>query len=116
MLSGEDKRKIKHQTKAMSGQLTAIQKMLDEDRDGQDIYLQFKALEGLLNKALYTLLDELFRKQLASTMVKVMDDCYSEDCPHCNNLESVRAEFSRMEIGDVIKNLGKLDNCFREEQ
>ena len=44
------------------GQLSAIQKMLDEDRDGQDIYLQFKALEGQLSKILYTLLDELFRK------------------------------------------------------
>ena len=100
----------------MIGQLHAIQNMLSEDRDEQDIYVQFKAVEGILNKALYTILDELFRKKLASTIVKVMDDCYSEDCPHCSHVELVKEEFSRMDIRDVMKQLHRLDNCIKDEK
>ena len=115
MLSAEDKREISHQTNAMIGQLRAIQKMLRDERDAQAIYIQFKAVEGLLDKALYTILDDLFRKKLASTIVKVLDECYSEDCPHCSNIELVKKEFTRMNIAEVLKNLSKLDHCTIDE-
>jgi len=114
MLSSEDKREIGHQINAMIGQLRAVQNLLEADRPAQDIYVQFKAVEGILNKALYTVLDDLFRKKLAETIVKVMDECYSEDCPHCQNIESVKKEFSKMDIGEVIRSLNELGYCFNE--
>ena len=116
MLSEEDKRQIRRQINSMLGQLRAIQNMLEDNREARDIYVQFKAVEGLLNRAIYTVLDELFRKKLAETIVKVLDNCYSESCPYCNNVELVKEEFARMDIAEVIKNLSRLKHCPVDER
>lgn len=111
MLEPESKKEIKKQLNSIAGQLQAIGKMLDDDRDAYDIFIQFKAVEGILNKSVYQVMDDLFRKKLASRMVRILDECYSEECPHCRNLEEIKKEFSELEMEDILKYLKQLDNC-----
>ncbi|VAX29450.1 hypothetical protein MNBD_IGNAVI01-170 [hydrothermal vent metagenome] len=113
MLSAKEKREISKQLNAMTGQIKAIQDMIENNRETRDIYIQFKAVEGIMNKALYTVLDNLFRKKLASTIVKVIDDCYDEECPHCKQVGEIKDQFSEMAMRDVIKYLDELENCLR---
>ena len=113
MLSAKEKRKISKQLNAMTGQIKAIQGMIENNRNTRDIYIQFKAVEGIMNKALYTVLDNLFRKKLATTIVKFIDDCYDGECPHCKNVGEIKDQFSEMAMRDVIKYLGELENCFK---
>ena len=113
MVSAKEKREISKQLNAITGQIKAIKEMIENDRDTQDIYIQFKAVEGIMKKALYSVLDNLFRKKLAATIVKVIDDCHDEDCPHCTHVDEVKDQFENMDMRDVIKYLDELENCFK---
>ena len=108
MLSNEEKKVLKHQLHSIQGQVTAIDKMIDEDRDAEEIYIQFKAVEGIVDKALYGILDDLFRKNLAETLVKGLEACPG-DCADCDRLEILKQQFGTMDLKEVFKQLTRLN-------
>ena len=108
MLSTEEKKILKHQLTSMHGQIAAINKMIDEDRDAEEIYIQFKAVEGIVDKALYGILDDLFRKNLAEILVKGLEACPG-DCEDCDRFEIIKNQFSKMDLNEVFKHLTRLN-------
>lgn len=108
MLSNEEKKVLKHQLHSIQGQVTAIDKMIDEDRDAEEIYIQFKAVEGIVDKALYGILDDLFRKNFAEALVKTLEACPG-DCPDCDKLEILKKQFGTMDLKEVFKQLTRLN-------
>ncbi len=108
MLSNEEKKVLKHQLNSIQGQITAISNMIDEDRNAEDIYIQFKAVEGIVDKALYGILDDLFRKNFAEALVKGIEACPG-DCEDCDRLEILKNQFSKMDLKEVFKQLTRLN-------
>ncbi len=104
MLSKEEKKVLKRQLNSIQGQITAIDKMIDQDRSAEDIYIQFKAVEGIVDKALYDILDDLFRKNLATALVTAAEACPG-DCDDCDRLEILKKQFGTMNLKEVFKHL-----------
>lgn len=102
MLSKEEKKVLKRQLNSIQGQITAIDKMIEQDRSAEDIYIQFKAVEGIVDKALYDILDDLFRKNLATALVKAAKACPG-DCDDCDRLEILKKQFGTMNLKEVFK-------------
>lgn len=108
MLSAEEKKVLKRQLNSIQGQISAIDKMIDQDRSAEDIYVQFKAVEGIVDKALYDILDDLFRKNLAVILVKGLEACPG-DCEDCDRFEIIKNQFSKMDLNEVFKHLTRLN-------
>jgi CsoR family transcriptional regulator, copper-sensing transcriptional repressor len=108
MLSNKEKKILQKQLNAIEGQIKAIEKMLNTDREAEEIYVQFKAVKGIVDKALYTILDDLLRKNFAQTLVKAIDTCPGE-CDNCDRLELMKKQFGKLDLKEVLKQLSKLN-------
>lgn len=109
MLSIKEKKILKKQLNAVQGQIKAVANMIANDRDVEDIYIQFKAIEGIIDKALYHILDEVFSKNLANSLVQAVNDCPGE-CDNCGRLEILKRQFGAMDLKEVFKQLNKLNS------
>ncbi|WP_185286641.1 metal-sensing transcriptional repressor [Chryseobacterium indologenes] len=63
------------QLSMIKGQIEGIIKMLDEDKNPDQVFNQFKDVDHGLQKTHYLLLGEVFRKSLALKLVNVMNAC-----------------------------------------
>lgn len=108
MLSNEEKKVLRRQLNSIQGQITSIDKMIEQNRNAEDIYVQFKAIEGIVDKAIYGILDDLFRKNFAEALVKGLEACPG-DCPDCDRLEILKKQFSTMDLKEVFKQLTRLN-------
>ena len=82
--------------------------MLDRSEDSKDIYIQFKAIEGTMNKTIYVLLEDILRKDLALKIVRVVNACPG-DCEDAEKIEFVKKEFPKMEIKKVASIIAEMD-------
>lgn len=110
MLPKDLTKDIKTRLLSIKGQMDGLIKMLDEGKDPEKILTQFKAAQSGLDKALYLLLDETYRKALA---IKISET--SEACPgNCGNedkIEFLRRQFPEIgltSLTDKMKEISKL--------
>ncbi len=92
----------------LKGQIDGIEKMIDRGEDPNDIYIQFKAIEGMMNKTIYVLLEDILRKDLALKIVKVVNACPG-NCEDAEKIEFVKKEFPKMEIKKVASIITEMD-------
>lgn len=93
-------KELKKHLHYLKGQIEGVEKMIDGEKNLNDVYVQFKAIEGTLNKAFYVLLEDILRKNLALKIVKVIDACPG-DCEDAEKIEFAKKEFPNMEIKKV---------------
>lgn len=107
----EDSRKLKKQLHVIKGQIDGIEKMIDDDRDAEEIFTQFKAIEGNFQKTFHGLLEDILRKNLALKIVKVVNACPG-NCQDAEKIEFIRNEFPKMEIkkvASIISEINEID-------
>ncbi|MEZ4848181.1 MAG: metal-sensitive transcriptional regulator [Bacteroidia bacterium] len=93
-------REIKNRLRSIEGQVRGIIQMLDEDKNPEQILIQFKAIQKALDKTHYLLLDEVYRKALAMKIVETVNVCPG-NCGNEEQVESIRQEFPQLGIDDV---------------
>jgi DNA-binding FrmR family transcriptional regulator len=107
----EESRKLKKQLHIIKGQIEGIEKMMDDDRDAEEIYTQFKAIEGNFRKTFHGLLEDILRKNLALKIVKVVNACPG-NCQDAEKIEFIRKEFPKLEIkkvASIISEMNEID-------
>ncbi len=92
MLPKDLTRDVKNRLNTIKGQVEGIVKMLDEGKDPQQILNQFKAVTKALETAQTLLVDETFRKSLASKISEVILACPG-NCGQEQTIESLRVQF-----------------------
>lgn len=100
----------------IKGQLGGIIKMLDEDKDPDQILNQFKAADRALQKAHYLLMDEVFRKSLALKLVQVMNACPG-NCQDAEKIEYMKQQFPMLgfdQLTTKIKEINAIDKRLEE--
>jgi DNA-binding FrmR family transcriptional regulator len=108
MLSSKDKRIIKKRLHYIKGQMEGIEKMIDEDREPSDIHAQFKAVEGALQKAIYVVLDEALRSELAVKIVNVVNACPG-NCEDAEKIKFIKKEFPNLDLKKVVQILPEIN-------
>lgn len=95
---------------SVKGQIEGIVKMLNEDREADQIIVQFKAADQALQKAHYMVLDEVFRKSLALKLVDVMNACPG-NCQDADKIEFLKNQFPNLELDELsgkMKEINKI--------
>lgn len=98
---------IRNRLKSIEGQVNGIVKMLDEERDPEDILLQFKATLKGLEKAQFLLLDEVYRKALAIKIVNLIDACPG-NCGYEGRIEFIKDQFPDLGLDELSAKLREL--------
>ena len=104
----EDSKKLKKQLHIIKGQIEGIERMIDNDRDSEEIYIQFKAIEANFQKTIHEILADNLRKNLALKIVKVVNACPG-NCPDAEKIKLVQKEFPKMEIKKVAGIISEMD-------
>lgn len=92
----------------LKGQIGGIIKMLDEDRDPDQILNQFQAADQGLQKAHYLLLDDVFRKSLALKLVQVMNACPG-NCPDAQKIELLKEQFPILQDNELTHKMKEIN-------
>lgn len=111
MISKDLTRNIKTSLKTAIGQLGYVEKQIDYGQ-ADNILLQLKAVQGMLSKITFELLDETYRKALAEKIVSNYESCPG-NCGNENSIEQMLKLFPEIALEDIPQKL-KEANTFEQ--
>ena len=100
MISSDLTRQTKTALKTALGQLNYILKQVDNAQKATDILLQLKAVQAMLNKISFELLDETYRKALAEKLVANHEACPG-NCGWETNIQEMLKLFPTLQVEDI---------------
>ncbi|MCI0698623.1 metal-sensitive transcriptional regulator [candidate division KSB1 bacterium] len=114
-LSQTEKKAVLKRLHRIKGQISGVEQMLESGRPIAEIFQQLKAVESALHQAIYVVLDEQLKKQLAAALVAGLEACPGE-CDDCDRLNLLKREFSKFDLKDVIELLRQIDGSITESK
>ncbi len=105
----KEKREVVKRLHHIWGQLSGIEKMLEDDRPVKEIYAQLKAAEQSLHQAIYEVLDDQLKKHFAAILAERLALCPG-DCDDAERLQFLKSEFAGLDLKDLIDELAWLRN------
>ncbi len=108
MIPGDIKEDVLKRLRYLKGQVNGIEKMLEENRDPNQIIHQFKAVEEALHKAHFLLLDEVFRKGLALKLAEVLKACPG-NCQEADKIAFLKEKFPQLELGEIADKIKEVE-------
>ena len=107
-LNSTEKKAVLKRLRYIKGHIAGVEKMLESDRPIAAIFQQLKAVESALHQAIYVVLDEQLKRQLAEALVRGLEACPGE-CDYCDRLNILKREFSKLGLKDVVDSLMQID-------
>ncbi len=107
MLPKDLTKDVRTRLQGIKGQVDGLVRMLDDDRDPEQILEQFKAVQKGLDKAHYLLLDEVYRKALAIKIVNTVDAC-PRNCGNEDKIEFILKEFPQLKLDDLVQKMKEI--------
>ncbi|PHN01837.1 metal-sensitive transcriptional regulator [Flavilitoribacter nigricans] len=98
---------IKTRLRSIEGQVRGLIKMLDEDKQPDQVLTQFKAVQKALDKTHYLLLDEVYRKALAIKIVETANACPG-NCGNEEQIEYIRQQFPELGLDDITRKMTEI--------
>lgn len=99
----------------VKGQIDGIERMISSGRSAEEIYNQLKAAERALHQTIYGVLDELLKKQFAEKLAQRLTLCPG-NCSDAGRLQFLKREFSKLDIQQLIDELGWLNRSFISQE
>lgn len=116
MISSDLTRNIKVSIKTAIGQLNYILKKMDDEQQTENVLLQLRAVQAILNKSTFELLDETYRKAMAEKISSAYQNCPG-NCGNEQTIERLRQlfpNFSMDEIPQKLKEAQQVDNKLKK--
>ncbi len=104
MLNTREKKEILKRLHFIIGQLHGIEDMIENNRQLNDIYIQLRAVEKGVNKAIYVVFEEQLKKHLAEVLSKRLAECPG-DCSDAERLRYTREQFAKLDLKEVIESI-----------
>jgi len=111
MLHKDLTRDVKNRLNTIRGQVEGIVRMLDEDKDPEQILNQFKAVARALETAQTLLIDDTFRKSLAAKISEAIQACPG-DCGQQNTIESLRTQFPSLTDDELTRKMKEIQSAY----
>ena len=99
---------LKKRLNFIKGQLKDISRMIDEDKEPDQILVQFKAADQALQNAHFLLLDEVFRKSLALSLVDVLNACPG-NCQDAEKIEFLQKQFPKLKLDEITSKMKEIN-------
>jgi len=103
----KEKKNIIKRLNYINGQIEGVEKMIEKGREYKEVFIQLKAVEGALNKLIYTVFAETLKKQLAEALSQRLMECPG-NCELAEYLQFLRKEFGKLNIEEIIQAIDKL--------
>ena len=100
MIRGDLTKRIKTSIKTAQGQLGYILTKIDDEDQAENILLQLKAVQSMLTKSTFELLDDAYRKALAEKISSVHVNCPG-NCGQEDAIEKLIRLFPEIKPEDV---------------
>uniref|UniRef100_UPI0040477C13 metal-sensing transcriptional repressor n=1 Tax=Roseivirga sp. TaxID=1964215 RepID=UPI0040477C13 len=104
MIPNDLTQSIKVSLKTATGQLGYILSKIDDVDQVENILLQLKAVQSMLTKTTYELLDDTYRKALAERISSAYQSCPG-DCGNEETIEKLRTLFPELKLEEVPEKL-----------
>lgn len=104
MISSDLTRNIKVSIKTAIGQLNYILKKVDDEQQTENVLLQLKAVQAMLSKTTFELLDDTYRKALAEKISSAYQNCPG-NCGNEEIIERLRKLFPDFALEEVPEKL-----------
>ncbi len=104
MIQKDLTRDVKNRLRTIKGQIEGIVKMLDDDKDPEQILNQFKAVINAVEATQTLLLDDTFRKSLAAKISEAMQACPG-NCGQEHTIESLRQQFPTLTNDELTEKM-----------
>jgi DNA-binding FrmR family transcriptional regulator len=108
-ISSREKKEIVKRLHYIKGQLTGVEKMLNDGRQVKEVYSQLKAAERALHQAIYGVLDDQLKKHFAEVLAERLALCPG-DCDDADRLQFLKSEFAKLDLKELIDELAWLRN------
>ncbi|MCX2679873.1 metal-sensing transcriptional repressor [Galbibacter sp. EGI 63066] len=111
MITSDLIKNIKVSIKTAMGQLNYILEQIDDEQQAENILLQFKAVQAILNKTTFELLDNTYRKAIAEKISSAYQNCPG----NCGNEETIERlcklfpDFSADEVPHKLKEAQRVE-------
>jgi DNA-binding FrmR family transcriptional regulator len=103
----KEKKNIIKRLNYIKGQIEGVEKMIEKGREYKEVFIQLKAVEGALNKLIYTVFAETLKKQLAEALSQRLMECPG-NCELAEYPQFLRKEFGKLNIEEIIQAIDKL--------
>lgn len=104
-----EKKTLQKRLRYIEGQLRGIEKMLEADRDADEVFAQLKAAEHSLHHAIYDVFETALKRKLAEVLSKRLAECPG-NCSDAERLQYTKREFDKLDLRAVIHSLRWLTN------
>lgn len=111
MLHKDLTRDVKSRLNTIKGQVEGIVKMLNEDKDPEQILNQFKAVSKALEITRNLLIDETFRKSLAAKISEAVQACPG-NCGQEQTIESLRTGFPSLTEEELTQKMKEIQSAY----
>jgi DNA-binding FrmR family transcriptional regulator len=118
MLPNDLTKELQNRLKGIKGQLEGVIRMLDQSDDPEQIFNQFKAVSSGIEKATHLLLDEVFRKALAISISKALNDCPG-NCGQEKKIELIKGQFPNLSLSELagkMKEMETINDLLQERE
>ena len=109
MLSARQKKSLTRRIRSASGQLAAIERMIEEDRPAMEIHTQLLAVGAALGGSLIAAFEDEQRRALAALLVERREGCPGPGCEACDLVREIGAKFPGLTIREVFLHLAALE-------
>lgn len=99
---------LKKRLNLIKGQVEGLANMIDEDKDPDQILIQFKAADQALQNAHFLLLDEVFRKSLALSLVDVLNSCPG-NCQDADKIDFLKKQFPKLQLEEITAKMKEIN-------
>ena len=92
----------------VQGQITGVEKMIEDGRRPEEIYTQLRSLESAFGKSIIQAFEDYHRKELAKRLVEFLE-CCGGPCDDCNKLETIKKEFPKLTMPEILETLKTIE-------
>ena len=106
-MNSKQKKELSKRIKFVTGQLAAIEKMLDQGREPSDIYVQLRSVESAFHKSIVNTFETEHRLELAERIVDELQSCPGS-CQYCDLVEALKRDFPKLTLTQVLEGLHQI--------
>lgn len=108
MLDHRQKKDLKKRLRFITGQLEAIERMVEEDHDAAAIHVQLQSVQSALTRSVMGTFETEHRRALAAEIVERQQRCPGPSCQVCDMVCTIQRDFPNLTIKQVLDHLGEL--------
>ncbi|MFI5251974.1 MAG: metal-sensing transcriptional repressor [Bacteroidota bacterium] len=106
-MNSRQKKELSKRIKYVLGQLSAVEKMLDHDRESSYIYVQLRSIESAFRKSIVHTFETEHRLELAERIVDELERCPGS-CQYCELIEKLKHDFPKLTLTQVLEGLHQI--------